>query len=143
MEANRPKVGIGVWVFKSGKLLLGKRKNTGRADGEYTSPGGHLEFGETFEECAAREVREEAGIEIEHIKVLSLINFLVFLPEHHYVDILMRADWKSGELENREPEKCEGWNWYELDHLPQPMLKNTPAYLHGLKTGEVYFGTIR
>ncbi len=143
MAELRPKVGIGVWVFKDDRTLLGKRKGTGRADGVYTSPGGHLEFGETFEECAAREIIEETGIEVENIKVIGLVNFLIFLPEHHYVDVLLRADWKSGEPQNLEPEKCEGWGWYDLDNLPQPMLKNTPAYLHGLKSKDIYFGSIR
>ena len=41
----RPKVGIGVLVFKGGKVLLGKRKNKdGLGDGQYAGTGGHLEL---------------------------------------------------------------------------------------------------
>ena len=48
------------------------------------------------------------------------------------------ADWKSGEPEVLEPEKCEGWEWYDLDHLPQlfgPCVLALEAY----KTGKNYF----
>jgi 8-oxo-dGTP diphosphatase len=57
MEENRPKVGIGVFIFKDGKFLMGCRKGTHGA-GTWSVPGGHLEFGESFEECAEREALE-------------------------------------------------------------------------------------
>jgi 8-oxo-dGTP diphosphatase len=31
------------------------------------------------------------------------------------------ADWRSGEPQVLEPEKCEGWGWYALDQLPEPL----------------------
>lgn len=70
---KRPKVGIGVLVFKKGKALLAKRKGS-HGRGEYAFPGGHLEFGESIEECAKRECREEAGIEIKNVRFLRLLN---------------------------------------------------------------------
>ena len=48
-NVERPKVGVGVMVFKDGKILLAKRKGSHGA-GEYAFPGGHLEFGESFEQ---------------------------------------------------------------------------------------------
>ena len=56
-EEKRPKVGVGVFVFKDGKTLLGKRKNA-HGDGTWNPPGGHLEFNESIEQCAQREVLE-------------------------------------------------------------------------------------
>lgn len=55
------KVGVGVLVVKGNKVLLGKRKNAHGAD-EYGGPGGHLEYGETIEQTALREIGEECGI---------------------------------------------------------------------------------
>ncbi len=46
MENKRPKVGLGVLIFKDGKVLLGKRKGA-HGEGTWCPPGGHLEFGET------------------------------------------------------------------------------------------------
>ena len=65
--AQRPKVGIGVMIFKDDKILLGKRKGSHGED-EYAFPGGHLEYMESFAGCARREVSEECGIEIDNIR---------------------------------------------------------------------------
>lgn len=54
--APQPKVGVGVIVAKGNMVLVGRRRNS-LGDGEHALPGGHLEFGETLEQCAAREVR--------------------------------------------------------------------------------------
>lgn len=72
-------VGVGVMIFdKDGMILLGKRKGSHGA-GEYSFPGGHLEYGESFEECAKREVMEECGIEIKNLEADDkIIGFLVF-----------------------------------------------------------------
>jgi 8-oxo-dGTP diphosphatase len=100
---QRPKVGITVIIFKEGKILLGNRKNA-HGNGEYGGTGGHLEYMESFEECARRETKEEAGIEIENIKFLGLVNLKTYAPKH-YVDIGFTADWKSGEPRVMEPDK--------------------------------------
>ena len=67
-EANRfPRIGVGVLVFREGKILLGKRKNSHGAE-TWQAPGGHLEFGESIEDCAKREVLEETGLRISELK---------------------------------------------------------------------------
>ena len=40
---QKPRVGIGVMIFKDGKVLLGKRKAS-HGEGEWASPGGHLDY---------------------------------------------------------------------------------------------------
>ena len=92
-----PRIGVGVIIFKEGKILLGKRIGK-RGAGEYAGPGGHLEYMETIEECCIRETKEECGIEIENIKFLFVGSLFRFKPRH-YVHINMIADWKSGEPE--------------------------------------------
>lgn len=136
MEKERPKVGIGVLVFKDGKVLLGRRKNAHGA-GEYAGPGGHLEHGETFESCAKREVFEEAGIEIDNPRFLCVSNFKI--DGKHYVDIGFASDWKSGEPYVYEPEKCENWGWYDINNLPKPLFEMDINYIHALKTGQAYY----
>src|SRR3989338_10125840 len=120
MENNQqiPKVGIGVMIIKDGKVLLGKRKGSHGA-GEYAWPGGHMEYMESFEQCAKREVMEETGMEIENVRFLRLLNLKKYAPKH-YVDIGLIADWKSGEPKLREPNKCEEWKWFDVERLPLP-----------------------
>ena len=137
MEELRPKVGIGVMIFRGGKILLQKRKGS-HGSGEYSFPGGHLEYMESFEECARRETMEEAGIKIKNIKFLLLNNLKDYAPKH-YVHIQFVADWESGEAQNLEPDKCEGWGWYKLDELPSPLFKTIPATLEALRTKQYYF----
>lgn len=132
-----PKVGVGVMIFKNGKVLMGKRKNS-HGSGEYASPGGHLEFGESFKECAKREVFEETGMEIENVKFMFLAN-LTSYPGKHYTHVQLTADWKSGEPKVLEQEKCEGWAWYDLDKLPQPTFKTYDLFLQSYKTGQTFF----
>lgn len=131
------KVGIGVFVMKDGKVLLGKRKSA-HGEGDYETPGGHLEYMESFEDCARRECKEEAGIEIENIRFLYLKNLKEFVPKH-YVHIELLADWKSGEPQVLEPEKKENWEWYELDNLPEPMFITETLAVEALKTRQNYW----
>ncbi|MCU0653690.1 MAG: NUDIX domain-containing protein [Candidatus Pacebacteria bacterium] len=134
---NQSKVGIGILIFKEGKVLLGKRLGN-HAAGLYSGPGGHLEYMESFADCAQRETREETGIEIGNIKFLCLSNLKAYAP-HHYVNIGLTADWKSGEPKNIEPDKCAGWNWYGLDEWPPPLFEVYNNYRIALRTGQNYF----
>jgi len=132
-----PKVGVGVMVIKDGKVLLGKRKGS-HGEGEYAWPGGHFEYMESFEGCAKREVKEETGLEIANIRFLRLLNLKAYPPKH-YVDIGLIADWKNGEPEIMEPEKCEGWDWYSVDDLPSPLFGTVASYIEAYKTGRNYW----
>jgi len=136
-EIKKPKVGIGVMIFKNGKVLLGKRKSSHGA-GEYSFPGGHLEYMEGFEECAIRETLEESGIKIKNIKFLCIKNAFLYKPEH-YIHIGLIADWKSREPKNLEPEKCEGWSWYDLDNLPKPIFNLAGLMIDSYKIGKNYY----
>lgn len=51
-------------------------------------PGGHLEYGESFAECAKREVLEETGLEVGEIKFLVATND-VFGEGKHYVTVFV------------------------------------------------------
>ncbi len=140
MNETHPKVGVGVMVFKDGKVLLGKRQGAHGA-GTYAFPGGHLEHLELFEECAKRECLEEAGIEIENIRFALLANVRTFAPKH-YVHIGLIADWKSGEPQILEPEKCGGWDWYDVDNIPENIMSTSNLSFVNLKTGQTYFPNI-
>lgn len=134
---QRPMVGVGVLIFKDNKVLIGKRTSS-HGSGEYGATGGHLEHLEAIEACAKRETREETGIEIKNVKFLCAANVIKYAPKH-YINIVVTADWASGEPEALEPHKIESWNWYDLDNLPAPLFDHVGTYLQALKTKEVFF----
>ena len=129
-EMKYPGVGIGVYVRKEGKILFGLRKGV-YAAGDWCAPGGKMEIGETPEECAVREVREEAGIEIENLRFVTITNDIHPVGTH-YVTICFVADWKSGDVRVMEPDKCETWEWFSWEALPKPLFLSTENFL---KTG--------
>lgn len=114
------RVGVGVFVFKDGKFLIQKRKGS-HGEGSWSLPGGHLEFGESFEETARREVLEEAGVEIKNVRFGAVTNDHFVEENKHYVTIWMLSDWASGEVKNMEPEKCTAQIWSTFDDLPKPL----------------------
>ena len=118
---NRPKVGIGVIIIKDNKVLFGKRKSA-HGHGTWCFPGGHLEYGESWEDCAVRETTEETDITIKNIRFSAVTNDIYPTEEKHYITIFMLADFDSGEVKIMEPEKCEEWGWFEWTNLPQPLM---------------------
>lgn len=124
MNNSTVRVGVAVYILKEGKVLLSKRKGS-HAAGVWATPGGHLELGESWEECAKREIAEEVGIEITNIRLGIVTNDIFATDEKHYITIHMVADYSSGEVQVLEPEKCEGWEWFEWDDLPQPLIVTT------------------
>ncbi len=138
---NTTKVGVGVLILKDGKVLMAKRKGS-HGDGEYTTPGGHLEYMESFEDCAIREIREECGIEIKNIRFLYVANVTKYAPKH-YVNVELLVDWVSGEPQNLEPDKFEDWNWYDLDKVPEPTFEFCKLAFNSLKTGKNYYASER
>ena len=68
------RVGVGVLVTRGGsEVLVGQRRGSHGA-GDWALPGGHLEVGETWEACAARELEEETGIRLSEPPVFAAVN---------------------------------------------------------------------
>jgi len=114
------RVGIGVFVFKDGKFLMRRRRNA-HGDGTWSIPGGHLEFGETFEETAKREVLEETGLTITNVRFGAVTNDHFEDEDKHYVTIWMLSDWERGEEQITEPDKFVAMEWRDFDTLPEPL----------------------
>jgi len=106
------RVGVGCWIQDPvGQVLFGQRLSK-HGNGTWAPPGGHLEFGETPEQCAARETYEETGIlRIPNdFSVIGVTNDI--FNDKHYVTI--HCYTKMNYLPTavvKEPNKCSGWYW--------------------------------
>lgn len=125
MSENRSnfRVGVNVIVVRDGKLLLGMRKNCYGA-GTWALPGGHLEQGEELAAGAARELLEETGLTADHIEFANIVNNPPVTKKLHYIQIGFTAIDIVGEPQNREPDCCEEWCWFELIALPDNIFPN-------------------
>lgn len=121
-EARNPRVGVGVIVLRDGRVLLGLRRGSHGA-GTWALPGGHLEFGESVEACAAREALEETGLAIEQLRPGPFTNDVMQAEDRHYVTLFVVAGAATGEVELREPQKCERWAWFDWSDLPEPLFQ--------------------
>jgi 8-oxo-dGTP diphosphatase len=117
---NQTRVGVGVIVLRAGRVLLGLRRGSHGA-GSWALPGGHLDFGEGVESCARRELLEETGLVAATIRQAPFTVDGFPSEGRHYVTLFVQAFDVTGEPENREPEKCAGWDWFRWDELPEPL----------------------
>ena len=98
-----------------------QQRQGAHGSGSWTVPGGHLEFGESFEDTAKREAEEETGLRIKNVRFGAVTND--FFPEEnkHYVTIWMLSDYESGQEYITEPEKCLAQAWHTFNDLPSPL----------------------
>lgn len=116
---QKPQVGTALIITKGNKVLLMKRKGP-HGPGTWSPPGGHLDFGETPEQCAAREAQEEVGLEVTDIRFRCITNDVFEAEGLHYITIWM--DGKStGEPRIASEEEAEEIGWYAWDALPSPL----------------------
>ncbi|KAJ1954863.1 hypothetical protein EC988_002202 [Linderina pennispora] len=111
------RVGIGCFVIKrvNGKayFLLGKRQGS-HGSGCWGLPGGHLDMGEEWSTCAARETFEECGIQTDSIVYREATND-VFGPDLHYITLFhsceISREYQGRPVRRMEPNKCLQWIW--------------------------------
>ena len=72
MPANRTLTHAGGVVLRDGRVLLVRAKP---APHDWVLPKGHIEHGETAQEAAVREVREEAGVEATAGREVGVLEF--------------------------------------------------------------------
>ncbi|MDA0120026.1 nucleotide triphosphate diphosphatase NUDT15 [Vibrio sp. T11.5] len=114
------RVGVAAVILREGRVLLGERIGSHGAH-TWATPGGHLELGESIEECAKRETLEETGLSVDSFTKLGFTNDVFEKEGKHYVTLFVVASCSSGEPEVMEPDKCKQWQWFELDQLPEPL----------------------
>jgi len=131
MENQITKVGVSVIIInKKNEVLVGKRMGSHGA-GLLSVPGGHLEYGESYNTACDRELSEEIGVNFEgkYDKLGFSEDFFFHNGQHkHYITlyfVVKNVDSNKIKIENLEPNKCEGWNWINISKLPTEMFCDT------------------
>jgi 8-oxo-dGTP diphosphatase len=105
-------------IFHDGKLLITRRHSDAHLGGLWEFPGGKREPDETFEQCLAREIREELGVEIYVGKLFESVT-------HAYPEKTVHLKFFVCRLKHGEPRRlgCAAFKWIsaaELDHYSFP-----------------------
>jgi ADP-ribose pyrophosphatase YjhB (NUDIX family) len=115
---ERPLVGVGVILVKDRQILLVKRGHEPNK-GMWSIPGGLIKLGETAEEAAIREVREETGLEVSIGAVAGIFNVIIKDSDskikYHYVIIDYFGEVVGGML--RPGTDVTDARWFWLDEI--------------------------
>jgi NAD+ diphosphatase len=101
-----------VLVRRDNELLLARSPHF--KPGVFSALAGFVEAGETLEQCAMREVKEEVGIEISHLRYFSSQSW----PFPNSLMVAFFAEYAGGEL-TPDPNEIEAADWFTLDALPR------------------------
>ncbi len=116
-----------VFLMKDNRVLLGFKK-TGFGKGYFLGIGGKVEKGESIEEAAKREVREEITVTLSHIKHVGVLSF--YFPHvedeswNQQVHVFVADEWDGEPTESEEirPE------WFAKDHVPMDKMWDDAQY---------------
>jgi 8-oxo-dGTP diphosphatase len=111
-----PFVGVGCIVIRDGQLLLVRNQR-----GLWSTPGGHLDFGESPEVCAARETREETGVSVTNLQFVAITNDVLTDVGKHYVTIWMRGEADGASTQIGDTAEIKELGWFRPDALPAPL----------------------
>lgn len=135
------RVGIGSIILDNNKVLLGQRLGS-HGENQWAFPGGHLEFGETPEECAIRETFEETGLVINNVLRGPWTNDFFEAENKHYITLFMVARYMGGEVVLKEPHRCKEWKWHSFHSLPKPLFLTIQNMLKLGYDAEYYRGLL-
>ena len=124
--SDRPLVGVGCIVVRGVELLMVRNHS-----GYWSTPGGHLDFGESPAECAVRETLEETGIRVSNVEFIAITNDVLSTVGKHYVTIWMRGEADDSPIAIGDTGEIAEAQWCALNALPQPLHK----YLENLIAG--------
>ena len=129
-------VGVGVVFIRDGKVFLARRRGSHGAS-TWGSAGGHLEYGETLEDCARREAWEELGVIVGELRALCLGNVLSY--DRHYVDVEFLGDIGDQEpVPDATDDSFEEYGWFPLREPPEPLFEPMRLAIASLLSGRWY-----
>lgn len=114
---GRVEVAVGAVALRGKEILL-VRRGRGTAVGEWSLPGGRVQFGEGLKDALAREVREETGIEVRVGRFLGWAERIGTDPApYHYVILDFVAEPLDPEAPVRPGDDAAQADWFPLAEL--------------------------
>ena len=104
---------VGAVVLHHDHVLLVRRANPPEA-GRWSFPGGRVEPGERMADAAAREVREETGLDVEISHPLDWIERIG--PDHHFVIVDFAATVSERQTPTPGDDAADA-RWVHLDEI--------------------------
>ncbi|MEM5801968.1 MAG: NUDIX hydrolase [Candidatus Aenigmatarchaeota archaeon] len=110
-KQRNPYLAVDVLIVKNKKIVL-IRRNKNPWKGKLSLPGGFVEWGETVEQAAIREAKEETGLNVKIKKLLGVYSNPKRDPRGHVVSIAFVAEPIKGKLKSSKEGEV---NWYEIN----------------------------
>ncbi|MEA1946676.1 MAG: (deoxy)nucleoside triphosphate pyrophosphohydrolase [Thermodesulfobacteriota bacterium] len=115
------------------KIIIAKRKSTGKLPNKWEFPGGKIEINETPEQCLKREMKEEFDIDVS---VGEYLGSSVYHYDHISIELLAyRTYWEGGEIDLKDH---DDFKWISLEQLAE--YDFAPAdlvFVEKLQNGEI------
>ncbi|MBA4602348.1 NUDIX hydrolase [Thermoactinomyces mirandus] len=127
-------VTIHLFFIREDQILLLRRYNTGYEDGNYSVVAGHLDGGETVKQAAVREAKEETGVSLREDDV-KIVGVMHRKTGDERIDFFAAVKNWEGEIQNREPHKCNDLRFFSLDNLPANMIPYIVRAIHNYRKG--------
>ena len=123
--------GVGLFVFNDQEKVLMQLRTDYN---QWGFPGGSMELGESFEETAMRELKEETNLDIKEMKLIKVLSGKDTYREYpngdklYDITALFVITKYDGELRVNDDESKK-FDWFSINDLPKNMTQHTINYI--------------
>lgn len=119
---DRPGSAVGLLLKQQGAILIG-RKLDGTTKGQFSTPGGWIEYGETPMVAGERELLEETGLTLVKGELAAAVHTVDHTAHRHFFTYYILVHQASGQVKNMEPHKCKEWIYAnDYRQIPGPLV---------------------
>jgi len=141
-----PRIRVSVIVVEEGRILLVRHEKEGRT--YWVLPGGGVDYGETLEQAAVRELKEETNLDVAVDKLVFVDDFLPEDRHRHVVDVYFTAKVVGGELKLGPDSIMREVRYFPIEELagltfyPEIADRIIDGYRQGFPVSALYLGNV-